>query len=118
MPKRYINIKKNGQEILWDVRVADSFLSRLSGLMLKEDLGGEGGLYLTPCSQIHTFMMRFEIDVIFLSSKHEVLHIVKNMKPCHVSHLVKGAAAVIEVASGFAERAGIIVGDKLDFEKR
>lgn len=119
MQKRYLNIKKNGQAILENVRVADTFLSRLSGLMFRKDLKGDGGLYLTPCNQIHTFLMKFEIDAIFVSRQHEVLHIESNIKPCRVSRHVKGAAAVIETAPGFAGCAGIVVGDELDFiEKR
>lgn len=116
--KRYYNIEKDGNVILWDVRSADTFLERFKGLMMKKGLGRTGGIYLTPCNQIHTFMMRFRIDVIFLSLEHEVLYIESNMKPCRVTPCVSGAVGVLEAAPGFAEHAGIRAGDKLDFVKR
>ena len=116
--KMYYNIEKDDNVILFSVRSGDTFLDRFKGLMMKKGLGQTGGLYLTPCNQIHTFMMRFRIDVIFLSLEHEVLYIESNMKPCRVTPCVSGAVGVLETAPGFAGRAGIRAGDKLDFVKR
>lgn len=118
MKNRYFNIQKEGFNILLDVKLADAFLTRFSGLMFKKDLGYAGGLYLTPCNQIHTFMMRFPIDAIFLSRECEILHIQSKMKPGRVSPLVRGASGVLETSPGFAGRAGLAVGDRLNIGKR
>ena len=118
MAKTYYNIEKDGKVILWNIRSANTFLSRFMGLMTKKDLGGDGGIYLTPCGQVHTFMMRFCIDIVFLSHDHEVLHIESSLRPCRVTPYVRGSAGVLEAASGFARDAGLKTGDKLDFVKR
>ncbi len=112
-----LNIEKDNHPILRHVIPADTFLSRFAGLMMKKDLGGAGGLYISPCNQIHTFMMRFDIDAIFLSQKGDILHILSAMKPGRVSPRVRGAVGVLETSPGFAKREGLAVGDRLDFVK-
>jgi uncharacterized membrane protein (UPF0127 family) len=118
MAKSYYCIEKNEQVLLHNVRSASTFFGRLFGLMMKKNLGVDDGIYLSPCNQIHTFMMRFRIDAIFLSSENEVLHIENSMKPCKISRLVRGAAGVLETASGFASNVDIRVGDKVSFVKK
>jgi uncharacterized membrane protein (UPF0127 family) len=118
MIEKFYDIEKDGDVILRNVRMADSFFNRLKGLMLKKGLDGIGGLYLTPCNQIHTFMMRFCIDAIFLSRDNEVLFIANNTKPCRITPFIRSAAGVIETAPGFAGHAEIHTGDKIDFVRR
>jgi len=59
---------------LGKIRIAQSFKERYKGLM------GEKvpqSLVITPCIQVHTFFMRFPIDVIFYDSDYNVVHIEK-----------------------------------------
>ncbi|HOA84894.1 MAG: DUF192 domain-containing protein [Clostridiales bacterium] len=116
--KKYTNITKEGRIILENVRVAGSFFSRLSGLMMKKSLGGDGGLLLVPCRQIHTFMMRFPIDAVFLSREQEIVHIERGLVPGRMTPYVKDAWSVLEAPAGFAAESRLSVGDRLRFEGR
>ncbi|MEU1087899.1 DUF192 domain-containing protein [Streptomyces sp. NPDC005576] len=60
------------------LRVAASYRARTRGLLGQD--GIEGALWLTPCSSVHTFKMRFAIDVAYLDRKFNVLA-VRTMKP-------------------------------------
>ncbi|MCF0112282.1 MAG: DUF192 domain-containing protein [Erysipelotrichaceae bacterium] len=89
-----------------DAEIADSFLTRFKGLMLRKNLGQNEGLLLKQCGSIHCCFMRFTIDVVYLNAAYEVLK-VETVKPWRVGSLVKGAVHVLEVnehvASGLKE---------------
>lgn len=89
-----------GEEILKELMVADTFLKRFWGLMGKKKLESGVGLKIEPCSSIHTFNMRFDIDVLFVSEDHKILKILDGMKPGKVSSVVTGARYVIEANTG------------------
>lgn len=96
---------------------ADNFFSRFMGLMFKKGMDSDQGLLITPCNQVHTFNMRFDIDVVFLDKKDEVVHIEHSMKRGKVSKIIKNAHSVLELCSGTAKNCGINIGDKLTFKE-
>lgn len=84
--------------------VAESFRSRLRGLIGRKELPAGEALILPACRMVHMFLMRFPIDVIFCSADHRVLHISKNLRPWEISKYVPGAGYAIELPSGTAEQ--------------
>jgi hypothetical protein len=82
---------------------AKTFLERLKGLMFITNMEDNTALVLEPCNSIHTFFMRFPIDVIFTSKEGRVLHVIEGMKPFKISKIVKGARYAIEMPSGAAK---------------
>lgn len=87
--------------------------SRTRGLLGRDGLAGGGALILAPCTAIHTFRMRFPIDVIFAARDGRVLKVRRAMPPSRVSGAL-GAFAVIEMAAGAIDRAGgLAVGERL-----
>lgn len=101
------------EKLLWDnIRLANNPFSRLKGLMGKKELREGEGLLLTPCNQVHTYHMRFALDILFLSAKQEVLHVV-TLSPGVVGPKVAGAASVLEVAAGSAR--DVVVGSRIVF---
>lgn len=85
--------------------VAGSFWDRLKGLMGKDRLAQGEGLLLEPCSSIHTFFMRFPIDVAYLrqeGANYKVLAIRRDFRPWRMDFPVFGAQAVLELATGAA----------------
>lgn len=97
------------------VAEADSFLLRLRGLMFRKALAPGEGLVIRPCNAVHTHFMRFPIDVLFLDDEGRVLHVIPAMPPWRQSPIVRGARAVLELASGAAGTTQ--AGDRLEVER-
>ncbi len=85
-----------GKILLPAVEVADSFWTRFRGLQLRSALPMEQGLFLAPCSSLHTCFMRFPIDVIMLDKDNRVLAHRRNIKPWKIVFCVKRTASVLE----------------------
>ncbi len=94
-------------------RRADTFLSRLRGLMFRRSLAPDDGLLLVPDWSIHTFFMRFPIDVLFLDEIWRVLSVHPTVPPWRVGPVHRGAYAVLELPPGTIERTHTAVGDTL-----
>jgi uncharacterized protein len=94
------------------VEVAATFLSRFVGLLGRKGLPPRTGLLLVPCSNIHTGFMRFTIDAVFLDREGTVLAVYPALRPWRAA-IVPGAHACLELASGEAERAGLVPGRRL-----
>jgi uncharacterized membrane protein (UPF0127 family) len=92
--------------------VADRPLSRLRGLLGRSELPAGDGLLLRPSPSVHTWFMRFPIDVVFLDAQLRVLRVRKDMRPWRMAG-ERGARVVLELAAGEAERRGIARGEQL-----
>ena len=93
---------------------ADTFITRLFGLIPRRSLGEEEGLWLEPCAMIHMCFMRFPIDAVFLDRGGKALRVVANLKPWRVSPWIYGARGVLELPAGRC--AGRVQeGDVLEF---
>jgi uncharacterized protein len=78
-----------------EVPVAVGFRVRLLGLALLDRGAAGPGLLIPRCASIHTFGMRFALDVCFLGERDEVLARIE-VPPRHfAAH--RGAVAVLEV---------------------
>jgi uncharacterized protein len=89
--------------------VAGSPLKRMRGLLGRRGLESGEGLLLRPAASVHTFFMRFPIDVVFLSRDGKVLKVARRLPPWRTA-AAKGAKAVVELPAGEAGRRGIRVG--------
>ena len=94
--------------------VADRTLPRMKGLLGRRGLAAGEGMLIRPAPSIHTFFMRFPIDVVFLSRDGDVRKVAHNVRPWRIRSC-RGAYAVLELAAGEAERRGIASGDQLAF---
>ncbi|HEX6491778.1 MAG TPA: DUF192 domain-containing protein [Gaiellaceae bacterium] len=92
--------------------VAATPLARMRGLLGRRSLASGEGLLLRPASSVHTFFMRFPIDLVFLSAGGEVLKVVGSLPPWRLA-AARSAKAVVELPAGEAGRRGIRVGDSL-----
>ena len=72
---------------------------------------------LKKCRQVHTFGMKFNIDVVFLSREGEILDLEKNMVPGRISRHVKEAYWVLELESGAVARQKLETHQKITFTK-
>jgi uncharacterized membrane protein (UPF0127 family) len=101
-----------------NVRLADSPRSRRIGLLHHEMLDADEGLWIYPTQAIHTFGMRFPIDVVFLDPNLRVKRIYHGLAPFRLTTFVWGARSVLELASGSLAGTGTTVGDELQFSLR
>jgi uncharacterized protein len=92
--------------------VADRPLTRLRGLLGRDGLEPGEGLLLRPASAVHTYFMRFPIDVVFLDRALVVLGISDGVDPWRATSR-RGAKAVLELPAGESFRRGLSVGDQL-----
>jgi len=105
----------NGNEIAKRVSIADTFMKRLKGLLFKKEIDEDEGLLISPCSQVHTFGMKFSIDVLFLSKFGEVISIESSMSPGKISPLIRTCHQVLELKSEIVVKKGIKKGSRIIF---
>lgn len=67
---------------------------------------------ITPCSQVHTFGVRYALDVVFRDNYDVVLH-VETVPPGRMSKKVSGSSGCVELLGGRAAECGIVVGSRL-----
>jgi hypothetical protein len=95
--------------------VADRPFARMRGLLGRSDLPRGEGVILRPAGSVHTFFMRFAIDVVFLDANDVVVDVVHELRPWRAAG-VKGARSVVELAAGEAAARGIEPGSRLVVE--
>ena len=99
--------------IPYTVQRADTFLTRLRGLMFRRTPLQQEGLLIAPCNSIHMCFMTFSIDVVFLDNDHKIVKLVNDLKPWRFLFPVKGARAVLELPYGSINQLSLEVGQFL-----
>jgi uncharacterized protein len=95
-----VKVKELGTVLAQNVLIADNLLTRMFGLMFQKSMGTKDGLLIDPCNSIHTFFMRFPIDVIFIGRNGKIVKILRDMKPWRMSWLYFQSSQVLEMNSG------------------
>jgi uncharacterized membrane protein (UPF0127 family) len=93
----------------------------MRGLLNRTALEDDEGLLfessrMLPVMWMHTFFMRFAIDIVFLDRDGRIIKIDPLLKPWRFSTLVFGAAQALELAAGAARRSGATLNDKIVIE--
>lgn len=96
---------------------ARTWLTRAKGLLGRDRLGEGEALVIYPCQSVHSFFMRFSIDVLFLNKDLQVIGIKPEMRPFRLSRHMWKARYVVEVLGGAAADTGTKVGDVLAFRE-
>jgi len=95
------------------LKVADSVLSRLIGLLGKRRLEPDSGLWIFPSRGIHTLGMLFAIDVVFLDRDLKVVALRECVPPFSMTSLYLNAESVLELPAQTISKSGTEVGDEL-----
>ncbi len=95
------------------LRIADTFASRLTGLMGRRALAEGEGLLLKGCRSIHTCFMRFSIDVAYLDRDMWVVAVHHCVKPWRFVGPVSLGEHTLELPAGTLERLGVLAGHHL-----
>ena len=99
------------------VKVADSVLSRMVGLLGKRKLEPESGVWIVPCNFIHTIGMLFSIDVVLLDKDFKVVGLHELVRPFSFTPPNFRAESVIELAPHSIFKSGTAVGDQFVIER-
>ncbi|MBI4347952.1 MAG: DUF192 domain-containing protein [Elusimicrobia bacterium] len=92
--------KTQGRVVADRVERADTAAARSKGLLGRDSMEAGEGLWIVPCPMIHTFFMRFPIDVLFLDKQNRVVRVIESLKPWRLSPWVFRAHSVLELAGG------------------
>lgn len=110
-----INLSKNVL-IAQEAQLAVTMNQRLKGLLGRNSLGLNEALILKPCSSIHTFFMRFSIDVLFLDKDMQVVKIIQDMSPNRLGQIIWRSHMAIELSSGKISQTNTEVGDTIELK--
>jgi uncharacterized membrane protein (UPF0127 family) len=101
-----------GRTLASDARVADDFFARLKGLLGTRSLADGEGLVIRPCDSIHTFGMKYPIDVVFAADGGRILKMIVCLGPGRMA-VCRGSRYVVELPAGTLVRTGTMAGDQL-----
>lgn len=93
------------------VELATGTWRRLVGLLGRRALPCGEGLLFRPCEAIHTFGMRFPIDLVALDSRGRVVSLTPGLPPWRLALVPNGAVALLELGAGSIRAASLEVGD-------
>ena len=107
-------ILRSGEKTLIErVWIADRFWLRAKGLLGRDSLAENEALFLAPCASIHTFFMRFALDVIFVDRQMKVQKVVRNVAPFRLASGGSKTWGVVEMRSGWFPAEAVREGDAI-----
>lgn len=107
----------NGHIIADNVKVAQDYLSRSIGLLNRSSLSKGEGLLIKPCNSIHTFFMKFPIDVLFLDKQGRVVKIMRSLGPWRLCAAARNGYMTLELKDEALRTVGVSVGDVVGIMK-
>ena len=116
MPLLRVTNKTRGRVLADRADIADTSAKRRTGLLKHTGLAPGEGLWIVPCEGVHTFFMKFTIDVVFLSKKRVVVKTTPHMGKRRIALTFK-AHSVLELPAGTLDETGTQPGDQLELEK-
>ena len=96
-----------------DALIASTPFFRMKGLLGRKTFNDGEALVIRPCNSIHTFFMRFAIDVLFLDRQNKVIAMLNNVLPWRVSPVYWRGYSVVELPSGVIKKSETAVGDEI-----
>jgi uncharacterized protein len=112
-------VKNTRNGLLLAERLEGAFDSavRRKGLLGRDGLPDGTAFVIAPSNAVHTFFMRFPIDIVFVRRNGQVITVKPNVPAYRIAASLR-AFAVIEMAAGGAARADLRPGDCLIIEPR
>jgi hypothetical protein len=96
--------------------VADTSEKRRVGLLKHTSLAAGEGLWIAPCESVHTFFMKFPIDLVYLDKRLRVRKVRHAVRPWRLSACLT-AHSVLELPAGSVAETGTVAGDELTMDK-
>jgi uncharacterized protein len=98
------------------LRIADSHWSRFCGLMGTDSgsFPAGQGLWIVPSHGVHTFAMRFAIDVIYLDRENVVVHLEEDLRPWRLAPVRLRATSILELPGNTLSSTRTAIGDEIE----
>jgi uncharacterized membrane protein (UPF0127 family) len=113
--QRIVNTR-NGKVVADRLLTAFDSATRRKGLLAHGSLPQSTALIIAPTNAIHTFFMKFPIDIVFVSKDGRVLKIRSSVPAWRMTASLR-AYAVLEMAAGSLDGSDTQVGDRLAVSK-
>jgi uncharacterized membrane protein (UPF0127 family) len=110
--------EKTGRVIVARLESADTLWKQTVGLLGRKGLAADAGMWLEPCNGIHTFAMRFPLDVLFLDASYVLLRAVARVAPWRICGPIWKARVVVELPAGTIAKQKIQIGARYRIIKR
>jgi len=109
---RRVLVQVGGRDLCL-AEVAENPWTRAVGLLGRRELPEGRALWIRPCRSVHTFFMRFAIDVVYLAEDGTVVKTCPHLRPFRLSMGGRRAHSVVELPPGFLEQARLQIGERL-----
>ena len=93
--------------------IADTSFARMKGLLGRTGLTQTEALVIKPCNSIHTFFMRFVIDVVFVDGQNKIIATLSDLGPWRLSPIYWSARFVVEFPAGVIANTQTEKGDEI-----
>lgn len=101
MESKIYKVKTSSGEILCHkMTIANNIFDRMKGLMFSKELPECDGFLIRPCNSIHTFFMRYPLDIVFLDKNFKVIKVLYNLKPWRMTWVYLKSFQVLEMKAG------------------
>ena len=105
--------RTTGETLIPQLELARTLAARNRGLLGRAHLPPDRALWIWRCNWVHTFGMKFAIDLVYVNKKMQVKKTVSRMRPGRLGMPVWTASSVIEFSAGFLEKHAVNIGDTL-----
>jgi uncharacterized protein len=109
---RLVEVLSN-RTIAKHVHVARSMYDRSLGLIGRKRLDESEAMWFAKCGAIHTWFMRFTIDVAFLDSHHRIIKLCSSVPPWRLLVAAHPSSFTVEMSQGTISRTELRTGDIL-----
>jgi uncharacterized membrane protein (UPF0127 family) len=97
---------KNNKKIIDHLKIANKFFTRIKGLLGKRSMNKECCLFIPNCNSVHTFFMKFSIDIVMTDSDFRVVCVKECVRPFKIIICLK-ASHTFEFISGIIRKKRI-----------
>jgi uncharacterized membrane protein (UPF0127 family) len=117
--QRYVFVYNQTKEtfLSFRVKVADSILGRLVGLLGKKSLPPDSGVWIVPANSVHTVGMLFAFDLVLLDKNFKVVGLRELVRPFKITRPNFRAESVIELPAHTIFKSRTEIGDQLVIER-
>ena len=116
LPVKAVNLSKASTIVARRVAWSGTSAERRRGLLGMQTLEADEGMYIAPTQWIHTFGMKFSIDIAFLAKDGKVVTVHHSLKPNRLSKISFRAEGALELAGGRLRATNTEIGDIIKFQ--